>query len=97
MPVLKGTISGSIKSTAYSIPCTIKSIGIWNRSGGAIVANLGITDENGTDIYFKAYNLAAVGSANSSDLAKTDIKVLANWRILVATSGECDYYISISE
>lgn len=97
MPVFKGTISGSIKSTAYQIPCTIKSIGVWNRSGGVIVVNLGITDENGTDYYFKAYNLAASASAGSSDLALTDIKVLANWRILISTSGACDYVISIDE
>lgn len=97
MPVFSGSISGSIKSTAYRLPCTIKSIGVWNRSGGAIVVNLGITDENGTDVYFKAYNLAASGSADSSDLALTDIKVLANWQVLVVASGECDYYISISD
>lgn len=97
MPVFKGNISGSIKSTAYNLPCTIKSIGVWNRSIGAIVVNLGITDENGVDLYFKAYNLAAVSSANSSDLTLTDIRVLANWRILVTASGSCDYFISIDD
>ncbi len=97
MPVLRGSISGSIKSTALNLPCTIKSIGVWNRSGGAIVVNLGITDENGTDYYFKAYNLAASASAGSSDLALTDIKILANWRILISTSGACDYYLNLSE
>lgn len=95
MPVLKGTISGSIKSTAYNLPCTIKSIGVWNRTGGAIVVNLGITDENGVDRYFKSYNLAALSSAGSSDLALTNIIVLANWQILVVASGSCDYYITI--
>lgn len=63
MPVYKGTISGSIKSTAYSLPCTIKSIGLWNRTGGAIVVNLGIVDANGIDTYFKSSNLAALGSS----------------------------------
>lgn len=95
MPVIKGTISGSIKSTAYSIPCTIKSIGVWNRTGGAIVANLGIVDENEVDTYFKSYNLAASGTSGSSDLTVADIKVRANWKILISTSGECDYVISI--
>lgn len=96
MPVLRGTISGSIKSTAYNIPCTIKSIGVYNRSGGAIVVNLGVT-VSGVDYYFKSYNLAATGATGSSDLTLTNIKVLANWQILVSASGSCDYYISIED
>jgi hypothetical protein len=94
MPVLKGSISGSIKSTAYNIPCRIKSIGLFNRSGGAIVVNLGVV-ASGVDTYFKSSNLAAVGSAGSSELTLTDITVLANWQILVSTNGLCDYVISI--
>ena len=95
MPLIKGTISGSIKSTGYNIPSTIKSIGLWNRTGGAIVVNLGIVDENDVDTYFKSTNLAALGSNGSSELTLTDITVLANWKVLIVASGECDYVISI--
>jgi hypothetical protein len=96
MAVLKGTISGSIKSTAYNIPCTIKSIGLFNRSAGAIVVNLGVT-VSGVDYYFKSSNLAAVGSTGASETILTEIKVAANWQILVVASGSCDYYITIDK
>jgi len=95
MPVIKGTISGSIKSTAYNIPCTIKSIGVWNRTGGAITVNLGVTDESGVDTYFKSYNLAANGSSGSSDLSLTNIIMLSNWQLLIVASGSADYVITI--
>lgn len=94
MAVLKGTISGSIKSTAYTQACTIKSIGLFNRSGGAIVVNLGVVDA-GTDTYFKSSNLAAVGSAGSSELVLTNVRVKANWQILISASGSCDYVLTI--
>lgn len=94
MPVLKGITSGSIKSTAYNIPCTIKSIGVYNRHTSAIVVNIGVS-ASGTDTFFKSYNLAATGTSGSSDLTLTDIRVAANMQILVAASGSCNYYITI--
>lgn len=97
MNVLKGTISGSIKSSTYNIACTIKSIGLWNRTGGAIVVNLGIVDENGVDTYFKSSNLAALAASGSSELTLTNIRVLANWKILIVASGSCDYVITLDE
>lgn len=96
MQVLKGTISGSIKSTAFNIPCTIKSIGVFNRSAGAIVVNIGVTDDS-VDTYFKSFNLAAVGATGSSDLIKTDVRVGANWQILIVASGSTDYFLTIKD
>lgn len=96
MQIIKGTISGSIKSTAFNIPCTIKSIGVFNRHSGAIVVNIGIVD-SGVDTYFKSFNLAAVGTATSSDLIETEVRVNATWQILISTSGNCDYYLTIDD
>lgn len=96
MPTIKGTITGSIKSTGYNIPCTITSIGLWNRSSGAVVVNLGVVD-NGTDTYFKASNLAANGADGSSELTITNVRVLSNWQILIVASGEVDYVLNIED
>lgn len=96
MQVIKGTISGSIKSTAYNIACTIKSIGVLNRSGGAAVVNFGVT-VSGTDYYFKSFNLAAVGTTGSSDLVLTNVRVGADWQILIVASASCDYYLTIDD
>ncbi len=93
MPVIHGTISGSIKCTAYTNVCRIKSIGLFNRTGGAIVVNLGIT-VSGIDTYFKSSNLAAVGTTGSSELVLTDVLILANWQLLITSSGSCDYMIT---
>ena len=96
MPVLKGTISGSIKSVGYNIPCTIKSIGLFNRDGSAKVVNLGIVD-SGVDTYFKSSNLAAVGTSGSSELTLTNVRVLANWQILISSNGNIDYVLTIDD
>lgn len=96
MRVLKGTISGSIKSTAYEIPCTIKSIGVFNRGASAAVVNLGVT-VSGVDYYFKSFNLASVGSTDSSDLVLTNVRVGANWQILIVSNQLVDYYLTIDD
>lgn len=94
MQTIKGTTSGSIKNTAYQIPCTIKSIGVYNRTGGAIVVSVGINSGT-TDYYFKSFNLAATLTAGSSDLVLTNVRVPANWSIMIVASGSCDYFLTI--
>ena len=94
MPVVQGNISGSIKSVALNIPCKIKSFSLWNRSGLAIVVNVGVVT-SGTDRYIQAANLAALGSAGCSVYYEVDISVLANAQILITASGSCDYYFSL--
>lgn len=94
MAVLKGTISGSIKSTAYNIAGTIKSIGLYNRHTSAVVVSVGISSGT-TDYYFKGSNLAATLTTGFSELTLTDVTVPANWQILIVSTGPVDYFLSI--
>lgn len=94
MPLIQGTTSGSIKSVALKIPCRIKSFSLFNRTSGTVVSSIGVVI-SGTDRYIYQANLAAVGSANSSYLVKTDILVPANAQILVVASGSIDYVITV--
>jgi len=94
MPILQGTTSGSIMSTAYNIPCVIESFSVYNKTGGAVVVKVGIV-VSGSERYMFNINLAAVGTATSSYYESTNIKVPANAEIIIATSGEIDYVVTI--
>lgn len=96
MPVISGNISGSIKSVALNISSYIKSIGVVNRSGGAITVNIGVM-VNGTDnIYAVNFQLAAFGSTGASGYIDCDILVPADTKILIVSGGSCDYYLTIN-
>ena len=88
--VLKGSTTGSITSTAYKIPCTIKSIALYNRTAGAIVVNIGVVAA-GVETYFKTVSLAA----NASEYTETYIRVLGDWQIIVASAGSIYYYLTL--
>ena len=94
MPILQGTTSGSIMSTAYNIPCVIQSFSVFNKTGGAIVVKVGIV-VSGSERYMFNVNLAAVGTATSSYYETTNIKVPASAEIIIVTSGEIDYVVTI--
>lgn len=91
MPELSGTISGSIKSVALVVPCNIKWFSLWNRTGGSITVNVGLTI-SGTDRYFKSVILPAWTSTDEL----VNIRVLAGCQIIVSASGNCDYIFTLS-
>jgi len=96
MPLISGNISGSINTTAFNIPCTIKSFSFYNKTGGAVVATLGIV-VNGTDRYVYQASLSAMGSADCSYLQEASIKVPKDCQILLITSASApgvDYTIT---
>lgn len=90
MPIIEGSISGSIKTIALDIPSNIKWIGLQNMTGGSVTVNLGIV-VSGRDIYFKSVTLAA----NSSDDTLVDIRVLAGSQVLIVSSGVVHYYLTV--
>lgn len=93
---VQGNISGSIKSVALEISGTLSSFTLYNKSGGAIVCSVGIvTYDTSTDRYMFNFNLAAVGTATSSAYQETNIPVVAGSKILLVTSGSCDYIFNI--
>jgi len=95
MSVISGTTNGSIKSTSINIPCTLKCLSLYNKTGGAGIVKVGVV-VSGTDRYMFSFNLAAMGSAGSSAYQETDIIVPKLAQILIVTNVEIDYYLTIS-
>lgn len=94
--IIDGNISGSIKSVPLEITGTLSSFTLFNKTAGAIVCSVGIvTAATSTDRYLFNFNLAAIGTATSSAYQETNIPVLAGEKILLVTSGSCDYLFSI--
>jgi hypothetical protein len=92
MPIISGTISGSIKGIALNVPSKIISFSLWDRSGGGAIVNLGVV-VSGRDIYFKTITLSAGGSDDEA----TDINVLAGSQILIVSNATVDYYFSLDD
>jgi len=90
MPVLKGTTSGSIRSIPLDIPCNIKSICFYNRTGGSITVLVAISIDT-VETFVKSTTLAA----GVSEYLKTDILVPKSAEIVVASSGTLDYYLTL--
>jgi len=93
--VFKGNTSGSIASIPLNIPCNIKTYTLVNTTAGSITVNLYISsNEDGSSIRIleKDKSIAAGGIVEKS----IDIKILPKYAILITTSGELDYYFSLS-
>ena len=67
---------------------------MYNKTGGAVVVKIGIV-VSGSERYMFNINLAAVGTATSSYYESTNIKVPASAEIIIVTSGEIDYVVTI--
>ena len=93
MPVLSGSTSGSIKSVALNIPSNVRWFGVYNKSGGAGIVQLGVV-VSGVNVFFKNINLAAVGTANSSVDELVDVRVIAGSQIIIVTTVAIDYYFT---
>lgn len=92
MPVVQGTISGSIKSFTLNVPSRVVSFSLFNRSGGSVTARVGIVI-SGRDVYVWG---GAIASGESEFVPETEIKMLAGSQILIVSSGELDYYFTIN-
>jgi hypothetical protein len=89
MPVIEGTISGSIRGFTVNIPTNIKSISLVNKTGGSITASIAI-QISGHERYIRSEALAA----NAGYYDDPDILLLAGCEIIVVSSGQLDYYIT---
>ena len=88
MAVFRGSDSGTINSTAYNIPATIKSFSIVNTSGGNITVTVYVRDIAITAI---DYTLKE-GQAYIRD---APIRMQAEDVITIITSDTVDYYFTI--
>ncbi len=92
MPILKGTITGSIAGIPYNIPSTVNSFYLTNMAGGSISVTVSISsNETGETVALFNQDIAA------NDTFKSDVPILllADFTILISSSGELDYYFSI--
>lgn len=93
MPVIKGSVSGSISTVSYNIPCKIISGYLVNKTGGNVIVNLYVASGSGSDTSIVPYNLTLISGAmyiiNEEIILKKD-----NYLIIV-TNGSLDYYFSI--
>lgn len=94
--IVNGNTSGSIKTVALESTGTLTSFTLYNKSGGAIVCSVGIvTSDTLTDRYMFNFNLAAVGTANSSVYQETNIPIVTGAKVFLVVSGSTDYVINI--
>jgi len=93
--IVQGQTSGSIRSDVLKIPGTIKSINVFNQTGGAIVVNIAVLKVGSYERYVYSFNLAAKGSADSSAYLETVIPIVAGDQLVVVAGGATDYYINI--
>ena len=92
--VIQGTTSGSIQSTGINTAGTLKCFSLYTKSGGAIVATIGIVID-GSETRIFNFNLAATGTATSSVYQETEMEIEKTAQIFVITSGSLDYYIIV--
>lgn len=88
MAVFRGSGSGTITSTAYNIPATIKSFSIANTSG----VNITVT------VYIDGIAITGVDFTLKEDQAyirDSYIRILAGDVISIVTSDTVDYYFTI--
>lgn len=89
--VFKGNTATNATSTANTIPTSIVSFSIANKTGGSVTASVGIL--YGSTFYI-IYN-QSLTSGTSYVYTGNPITVPANNQIYVNVSGSCDYYFSI--
>lgn len=90
MPIVYGSISGSIKSVVFTVPTNIKWFAIADKNGGGGTVNLAIV-VSGVEIYFKTIVLAS--GASSDEVV--DIKMLSGSQILIVSNTDVWYYFSV--
>jgi len=93
--IVKGTTSGSIRSVAIDIAGTLTAFTLYNKSGGAIVANVGVGITGSYEYKMFNFNLAAAGTASSSVYQETNLTIPVGAQIILVTSDSTDYVIQI--
>ena len=86
MPVFSGNTTGSVTQVAYNIPSGVMSFSLVMNTGGSLavsVNNIKIFSADSLDSGDKVYNDAP-------------ITILRDTSIFLITSGDCDYYFSIT-
>lgn len=93
MQTFKGNTSGSVRQVANNIPSGVLTYSVVNKSGGAAVVNIYISDNSGTDISVVPLNLTL--STGDALYSSNGIRVSAGSSIFITTTASVDYYFNI--
>lgn len=92
MPVFHGSISGSISTIPFNIPCEIISGYFTNKSSGSVILNVYIATESG-DRAILPINTTIISGAQH--ILDTTVLLKQNYYLIIITNAQLDYYISI--
>ena len=92
MPVFSGQSSGTMTSTAYTVPYKLNSFTIVNKTGGDITVNVGILF--GSSFDFLPYNLV-LNAGDMVDAHDMNRRIEAGHQIYLTATGTVDYYFSL--
>ena len=92
MPVFEGSTSTSAVSTAFTIPATITSFTLVNKSSSTITVNASIL-YGSTNIWITPLNVSL--SAGEMWEGTESLSLLIGRTIYVLVSGNCDYRFNI--
>ncbi len=94
MPVISGTTTGSIAGTVYRIPSLIKSFVLTDMTAGVITVNVSVIEWDTNNMVTIAPIEIAASSSYTSDVP---ILMKAGFTVYIVTSGELDYYFTITD
>ncbi len=94
MAIIFGTGTGSITSAGYNTEGTIKTICLWNKTASVAISSVGIIVDGINTFVFSA-TLTAYGTDGSSVYQAANIKVKANWGIIISCNNPIDYYLLV--
>lgn len=91
MSVFKGNTATTATSTAKTIPASIVSFSIANKTGGEVTASVGILYGS---TFYVLYN-KSIATADSYIYSGEPIILPIGHQIYVSVSGSTDYYFSL--
>lgn len=89
MAVRQGTVSGSVATVAFNIPCRILSAYLTNRSGADLIVNVYVVTDTG--------DRKIVDTTMVSRLVYVlDVPLIlkAGWYLIIVSNGSLDYFFS---
>ena len=93
MPVLKGSVSGSISTISYNIPCKVLSGFFVNKSSGAVILNIYVASGSGSDRQIIPLNTTLI--SGTMYVFQDVFKMAADDYFIITTNANLEYYITV--
>lgn len=91
MSVFKGNTATTATDTAKTIPASIVSFSLANKTGGAITASLGMLYGS---TFFILYN-KSIATGDSYIYSGNPVTLPIGYQVFISASGSCDYIVSL--